>query len=381
MHKNKLILQISTTTSWILIGALATIVFHYPLIISSFNFFPGDEGDSRFIAYILEHLYRWLNNKSTFSSPTFFYPATGTLGFSDVQLLHAAVYSLIRVFDVPVLKSFSITIFILNTCTYIASFCFIRFGMKLNLFPSIIGALIFSFNSAKLNLINHTQLQPLLLIPLISWLLILSHDECNRNKHRIQVFIYPIFAVGLYHLQLWTSFYVAWFYTIILIFGLLVLLTTHTARTYLMKFVKNNLIIITFASVIFILFSIPFIELYLPIFKDTGGRSYHEIDLMLPRLRSYLWMGHENMVWGWIPKHEFYSLPMSHEHKIGIGLIFSCFALLSFLWALKGFFKVQRGRLGLGLTGLRTFPIITPRFDTSKYFLLIGCLGVLVFLF
>ena len=111
----------------------------------------------------------------------------------------------------------------------------------------IIGALIFSFNSAKLNLINHTQLQPLLLIPLISWLLILSHDECNRNKHRIQAYIYPFVAVIFYHLQLWTSFYVAWFYTIILIFGLLVLLTTHTARTYLMKFVKNNLNIITFA--------------------------------------------------------------------------------------------------------------------------------------
>jgi hypothetical protein len=94
-------------------------------------------GDSRLIAFILEHLYRWVYNKSTFSSPTFFYPATGTLGFTDVQLLHAAVYSLIRVFDVAVLKSFSITIFVLNTCTYIASFCFIRFGMKLNLFPSM----------------------------------------------------------------------------------------------------------------------------------------------------------------------------------------------------------------------------------------------------
>ena len=214
IHKNKLIFQISTTTSWILIGVLASIVFHYPLILSSFNFYPGDEGDSRLIAFILEHLYLWVNNKSTFSSPAFFYPATGTLGFSDVQLLHATVCSLIRDFDVPVLQSFSITIFALNTCTYIASFCFIRFGMKLNLFPSIIGALIFSFNSAKLNLINHTQLQPLLLIPLISWLLILSHDECNRNKHRIQALIYPFLAVGLYHLQLWTSFYVAWFYTI-----------------------------------------------------------------------------------------------------------------------------------------------------------------------
>ena len=70
---------------------------------------------------------------------------------------------------------------------------------------------------------------------------------------------------------------------------------------------------------------------------------------------------------------------MSHEHKIGIGLIFSCFALLSFSWALKGFFKVQRGRLGLSLTGLRTFPKFSSRFDASKYFLLIGCLGVLVF--
>ena len=379
IHKNKLIFQISTTTSWTLIGVLASIVFHYPLILSSFNFYPGDEGDSRLIAFILEHLYLWVNNKSTFSSPAFFYPATGTLGFSDVQLLHAAVYSLIRVFDVPVLKSFSITIFVLNTCTYIASFCFIRFGMKLNLFPSIIGALIFSFNSAKLNLINHTQLQPLLLIPLISWLLILSHDECNRNKHRIQALIYPFLAVGLYHLQLWTSFYVAWFYTIILIFGLLVLLITDTARTYLMKFIKNNLNIITFTSVIFILFLIPFIDLYLPILKEHGGRGFHEIDMMLPRPWSYLWMGHENMVWGWIPKHEFISLPLWPEHRIGIGLIFSCFTLLSFSWALKGFFKVQRGWLGLRWKELRNFSIITPKFDTSKYFLLIGSLGVLVF--
>ena len=165
IHKNKLIFQIPTTTSWIRIGVLAAIVFLYLLIVSSFNFFPGDEGDSRLIAFILEHLYSWVYNNSTFSYPTFFYPATGTLGFNDLQLLHAAVYSLIRVFDVPVLKSFSITIFVLNTCTYIASFCFLRFGMKLNLFPSIIGALIFSFNSAKLNLINHTQLQPLILIP------------------------------------------------------------------------------------------------------------------------------------------------------------------------------------------------------------------------
>ena len=158
IHKKKFILETKTTASWILIGVLVSIVFHYPLLISSFNYYPGDEGDSRFIAFILEHLYRWFNNKSEFSSPTFFYPATGTLGFSDSHVLHAVVFSIIRIFEDSVLKSFSISIFILNTLTYFSSFCFIRYGMKLNLFPSIIGSLIFSFNSAKLNLINHKLL-------------------------------------------------------------------------------------------------------------------------------------------------------------------------------------------------------------------------------
>ena len=45
----------------------------------------------------------------------------------------------------------------------------------------------------------------------------------------------------------------------------------------------------------------------------------------------------------------------------------------------EGFFKVQRGWLGLRWKELRNFSIITPKFDTSKYFLLIGSLGVLVF--
>ncbi|SVA95745.1 uncharacterized protein METZ01_LOCUS148599 [marine metagenome] len=379
IYKNNFFLKVTTTSSWILIGVLVSTIFHYPLLISSFNYYPGDEGDSRFIAFILEHLYRWFNNKSEFSSPTFFYPATGTLGFSDSHVLHAVVFSIIRIFEDSVLKSFSISIFILNTLTYFSSFCFIRYGMKLNLFPSIIGSLIFSFNSAKLNLINHAQLQPLLLIPLISWLMILLHDGCNRNNYRLKVLIYSFFAVSLYHLQLWTSFYVTWFFTIILLFGISVLLLTKSGRTYFKKFVKNNLNIITFTCVIFVLFLLPFIDLYLPILKNSGGRSYDEVDLMLPRLTSYLWMGHENLVWGWIPKHNFYSLPMWPEHRIGIGLIFSCFALLSFSWALRGFLKIQKGRLGLHWAVLSTFPKISARFDSSKYFLLIGCLGVLVF--
>ena len=323
--------------------------------------------------------YVWFNNKSTFDSPPFFYPTVGTLGLSETHLLHGIVYSMIRIFDFSVMKSFSITIFLLNSFTYVASFCFIRFGMKLNLFPAIVGALVFSFNSAKLNQINHTQLQPLLLIPLISWLFILIHEKCKNYSYKKPAYIYSFFAITLFHLQLWTSFYIAWFYSIILFFGLLVLLTTQTVRIYLIIFLKKNIIVIIFSSIVFLLYSIPYLKLYLPVLKEYGGRSYQEIDSMLPRLWSYLWMGDGNVMWGWVPKHEFYSLPMSHEHKIGIGLIFSCFALLSFSWALKGFFKVQRGRLGLSLTGLRTFPKFSSRFDASKYFLLIGCLGVLVF--
>jgi len=379
MNKTNLIRHISTLICWMMIGVFVTILFHYPIISSSFNKFPGDEGDSRFSAFLMEHLFLWFNNKSTFDSPPFFYPTVETLGLSETHLLHGIVYSMIRIFDFSVMKSFSITIFLLNSLTYVTSFLFIRFGMKLNLFPAIVGALVFSFNSAKLNQINHTQLQPLLLIPLISWLFILIHEKCKNDSYKKPAYIYSFFAITLFHLQLWTSFYIAWFYSIIILFGLLVLLTTQTARIYLIIFFKKNIIVIIFSSIVFLLYTIPYLKLYLPVLKEYGVRSYQEVDSMLPRLWSYLWMGDENVMWGWVPKHEFYSLPMGHEHKIGIGLIFSCFALLSFSWALKGFFKVQRGRLGLSLTGLRTFPKFSSRFDASKYFLLIGCLGVLVF--
>ena len=379
MNKTNLIRQISTLICWMIIGVFVTILFHYPFISSSFNKFPGDDGDSRFSAFLMEHIFLWFNNKSTFDSPSFFYPTVGTLGLSETHLLHGIVYSMIRIFNLSVMKSFSITIFVLNTFTYIASFFFIRFGMKLNLFPAIVGALIFSFNSAKLNQMNHTQLQPLLLIPLISWLFILIHERCKNNIYKKQVYTYSFFAITIFHLQLWTSFYIAWFYSIILFFGLLFLLTAQTVRIYLIKFIRKNIIVIIFSSIVFVLYSIPYLKLYLPILKEYGGRSYSEIDSMLPQLWSYLFMGNKNVMWGWVPMHEFYSLPIWPEHQIGIGLIFSCFALLSFCWALKGFFKVQGGRLGLRWTGLRTFSIISSRFDASKYFLLIGCLGVLVF--
>ena len=90
-------------------------------------------------------------------------------------------------------------------------------------------------------------------------------------------------------------------------------------------------------------------------------------------------MGTENVVWGEIYKHEFFSFPLSYAQRIGIGLVFSCFALLSFSWAWNGFLKVQKGKLALHWRGLNTFSKITPVFDTSKYFLLIGILGVSVF--
>ena len=239
IHQKKIIYQVITISSWILIGVIVSTVFHYPIILSSFNYFPGDEGDSRFVAYLLEHLFSWFKNISSFSSPSFFYPAKETIGFSDTHLLHAFVFSLIRLFEDSILKSFSISIFILNTFTYFFSFCFIRYGMKLNLFPSIAGALIFSFNSAKLNQLNHTQLQPLLLIPIISWLFLLIYEKCKNDGNKYQGYIFSFFAVTLFHLQLWTSFYIAWFYSIILLFGSLVLLTSKNIRIFLETFYSH----------------------------------------------------------------------------------------------------------------------------------------------
>jgi len=56
------------------------LVFFRWQIFSNFDLVFGDRGDARFITFIHEHVYRWLQHDAALLSPPFFFNQTKTLG-------------------------------------------------------------------------------------------------------------------------------------------------------------------------------------------------------------------------------------------------------------------------------------------------------------
>src|SRR5690242_1981686 len=73
-------------------------VFCYLLrVTDAFRAVPGDLGDARFNSVILEHLYQWTSGfAASLWTPSFFYPARGTMAFSDNHFGSGLAYVLSR---------------------------------------------------------------------------------------------------------------------------------------------------------------------------------------------------------------------------------------------------------------------------------------------
>src|SRR5215212_8375341 len=97
-----------------LLGIAATIQYHSTQFFSGFDRFFGDRGDARGFLYYCEHWYRSLLGKSSLLSPGVFYPAKGTLAYSDLLLGVGVPYSLFRALGVEMFLSLEITIILIT---------------------------------------------------------------------------------------------------------------------------------------------------------------------------------------------------------------------------------------------------------------------------
>ena len=61
----------------IVIGIFALWQFHIPQFASKFDTFPGDRGDARLVAYLMEHWHQFFRGAEIWRSPGMFYPAAG----------------------------------------------------------------------------------------------------------------------------------------------------------------------------------------------------------------------------------------------------------------------------------------------------------------
>ncbi len=325
-----------------LAGVLGLACFHQYELLSGFGGISTDRGDGRFIAFTLEHTYQALRGLSAVASPPIFYPVTGTLGYSDVLLGVAPVYWLLRTAGVGLLPACMWTVVVGNLLTYVAALGLLRRGLHLGRWAAVAGALLFAFNSAKLNQLNHPQLQPLYLLVALAWVLVFLYQQRATLTGRRSL-AWLTLAGLLFSLQLYTSVYMGWFFAFQCLLLGVVGSAWPAARAAARAWLRAHRASLAGAAALTTVTLIPFAWLYLSVVHHNGWRRFVDVEGMLPRAWSYLNMGPDNFVWGWLSERwpQFGQLPLPWEHRIGLGLVVSAFglALLAAAWA-----SLWRGR-------------------------------------
>lgn len=342
----------------LVMGLLGLAYFHQYDVLSGFTGITGDHGDNRFIAYILEHTYLAFRGQRAVLSPQMFYPVEGTLGYSDALFGLAPIYWLARVMGLSVLPASQWTVIATNLLTYGITLGLLRRGLGLGYGASLVGALFFAYNSAKLNQLNHLQLQPLFLISAMAWILVVLFRERETLSSKKVFLLVATFGL-LFDLQLYTSVYIGWFFAFQCLLILVVAAFWSEVRREAWAFVTKHKTSLVAAVAITVVALVPFCLIYLPVLKEAGWRGFDEIEGMLPRRWSYVYMGHLNFVWGWLPDAfpKIWGLPLHWEHRIGLGIVVSGFGLLLVAASIV---ILNRGRQG------RTLPLWVTAVIGSK---------------
>lgn len=196
--------------SALLVGALGTWLVHRYQFASGFDLFPGPRGDTRQTAYLCEHWYQALRGKAELLSPAIFYPVKGVLGYSDVLLVLAAPYSVLRAAGLDIFTALAVVAVAFNFLNFIAGFLLLFHVLGFRWLPSVAGAMFFAFNNPKLSEADHLQLQPVWLLVIGAAAVIIFFRDAPSLSAKRAFGLLLVAGLAL-DLQLLTAFYLGWF--------------------------------------------------------------------------------------------------------------------------------------------------------------------------
>lgn len=294
---------------------------------------PGDIGDGRFNAYVLEHGYQFLAGQiSSFDSPSFFYPYKRILFVSDTHVGSLAFYALFRLLGASNLNSFVGWFLLGYAMTFVAAYYALA-RMGFTRVGCVAGAFVFAFNLPSLAQFTHAQLAyrgaaPLAL--LYFWLAL------ERGSPR-----FAIAAVIWLCVQTLLSVYLGVFLTLLLTcFGLAYFLSGARPATDIRRqwraFAASRrrsdwgLILALIAAMAA---TLALLANYAAVKGLYGvNNRWGDISIMVPRWRSYLLQGalpYWSDASAWLGRR----VRMAHEHQMFLG-----FGVLGF--ALAGIFAL-----------------------------------------
>jgi hypothetical protein len=189
-----------------LIGLLGVVLVALPEVVR--GRMPGDLGDSRFNAYVLEHGYLWLAGRTaSFWDAPFFYPFPLTIAFSDNHLGTAVVYDLLRLLGYDrddAYRGWYLFGFVANFIA--ASYALRRLGHSYR--ATALGAFLFAFALPVTAQSLHTQLSYRFGVPL-AILALVRFERSRRLEYLLATGFWTVW-------QFYCTIYIGYFLCLLL---------------------------------------------------------------------------------------------------------------------------------------------------------------------
>lgn len=315
----------------------------YPLGCSGMREVPGHRGDTRLVAFSLEHGYGFLAGRELdhpFWDPPLFYPERNVAAYTDLLLAGGITYWPWRALGLAPDTSFQIWIALAFVLNFVGFSILLRRALGTSPLASALGGYLFAFGSSRLANLAHPQL--LFDLFVVTALIALTEvfrlrsapDRAGTRRLWWTVFL------GCLVFQAWTAFYPLFFLGLFLGLATVASMALPGARRGVLELVRADWAFLAPAGVSAALLVLPVAEHYLLTQEVLGGRPYAAIERSLaPRPWSWLLMGPANRLYGSFSEME---IPWDAGAKLATGTHALGMGLLTPLLALAGLWNTRR---------------------------------------
>jgi len=301
---------IFVTGLWFLFGQLA---------IARFRVVPGDLGDGRWNAILLEHGFRFLRgdawHRALWSPNWSFYPHENVLAYSDNLLGTLPLYAIFRALHCNEMAAYDAWAVAMAIGNFLAMYAFLR-AVDQSRIGAALGGFVFAFSMPRGEQLNHLQLFPHCFTPLCFYFL-------TRLRTLRPSAVWGAVACAV--LQLYAGIYLGWFLGLALgicaTVTLVMALASRQFRNGILFGLRRLWVHSVVAMVAGAVSLLPLVIHYARAQAEVGPRSFSEMVGMLPRPLSYFLPAD----YTWLYRTSLLkikpTLPVSHEQVMFTGFL------------------------------------------------------------
>ncbi len=291
-----------------LICLLTLLVFFREFFLSGFRLIAGDSGDNRLSIAILEHWRAVARGQAHFTSPHFFWPEPGVLGYGDSMFLLSLPYILASFLGLDHYVAFELALIAFKAVGFFSMLWLLRSVAGVSHLVALIGAVLFTLSNLYFISVGHAQLVTIVFTPLIAALACLAWREYGSGRIGLAR-AYGVACAIWIALVLFTSFYIGWFTLLTGVGGIAIALLTRMLEQRSLSPVSAWLQaafarrwLLGIAGVVFVLAMIPFVATYVRVLNHSVARRTGNRSLYSAAPIDALNIGSQNLVWSRILK-------------------------------------------------------------------------------